>query len=347
MGWSSFPREHKRSLGLALAAFGAVAAATVGWVWLHSAATRADIESRTPRATAEIKTVYVDNLHVEATADKGVSNAVTMPPPAPGEGYVSIVITDIGMSEADTIRAIQEMPPEVALAFSPYAPALAEAIKTATDKKHEALILLPMEPANYPKDDPGPQALLMRQSDDDNARRLDAILQKADGAIGAVNFMGSALLQDEKNVGLLLSALQKRGVLFIENPQGTKSVGTETAARLRAPYLLADLRIDATASELDIQQQLLKLENLAKQRGYAVGVAQPFPVTFNMLANWTAHLSQRGIKLVPVSALWKEKERQASAAEPPPMPPGGQEQPAPPPTSPDAQPPAPAPAPAP
>ncbi|MDF3023851.1 MAG: Divergent polysaccharide deacetylase [Alphaproteobacteria bacterium] len=321
MGWSSFPPEHKKSLARALGLYACAVALVAGWVWLHSDATLRDWQKRTPLAIATVKTVTVDNLQGDTAAQTpAVETAIPMPPPSAGEGYISLIMTDVGLSEADTARAMQELPTEVTLAFSPYSPALSDWLKKAKDANRDTLILLPMEPVNYPKEDPGPQALLMRQSDQDNARRLESVLRQSGGTVGAMNFMGSSLLEDEKNITSVMTALRKRSGLFIEDPQGGDSVASDIAERTGTPYLRAEVKIDAKASELDINQQLLNLENIAKQRGYAVGIAQPYPVTFTALKNWTSHLQQRGIKLVPLAAIWQEKNRQQTAAEPPPMP---------------------------
>ncbi len=317
MGWSSFPPEHKKSLVRAVSLY-AFAVAGVGvWVWLNAADTVKDWEKRTPQAVATVKTVYMTGQTSDAgdtAKPAGFANDINMPPPSPGQGYITIIMTDIGMSEADTGRAMEDLPQDMTLAFSPYSPNLGDWLKKAKDANRETLILIPMEPVTYPKDDPGPQALLTRQSDADNSRRLDWVLRQAGGSVGAMNYMGSSLLADEKNLTSVLNALYKRSALFVENPQGSESLAEVVAERTSTPYLQADISIDKSAAELDVQQQLLNLENLAKKRGYAVGIAQPYPVTFGILKSWAATLDRRGIKLVPLVSLWKAKSRQGNEA---------------------------------
>jgi polysaccharide deacetylase 2 family uncharacterized protein YibQ len=295
---------------------------TAVWVWLHAGDTVKDWEKRTPHAVATVKTVYTSGTgESEAATQKPADFAsdINMPPPSPGQGYITVIMTDIGISETDTGRAMEDLPQDMTLAFSPYSPNLADWMQKARSANRETLILIPMEPVTYPRDDPGPQALLTRHSDADNSRRLDWVLRQANGAVGAMNYMGSSLLADEKNLTSVLNALYKRSSLFVENPQGPESMAEDVAERTSTPYLKADIHIDKSAAELDVKQQLLKLENLAKQRGYAVGIAQPYPITFGILKAWAAGLDSRGIKLVPLAALWKAKSR--SASENPPSPP--------------------------
>lgn len=324
MSWSSFPPEHKKSFVRAVLLYALITGGTALWVWLHADATAKDWDKRTPQAVATVKAVYggADTQASEMVKPVDFAADINVPPPSPGQGYVSIIMTDVGISDADTGRAMQDLPQEMTLAFSPYAPNLADWMKKAKDAHRETLILIPMEPSTYPKDDPGPEALLTRQSDADNSKHLDWVLRQADGSVGAMNYMGSSLLGDEKNLTSVLNALYKRSSLFVENPQGAESMAEDVAERTNTPYLQADVQIDKSAAELDVKQQLLNLENIAKQKGFAVGIAQPYPITFSILKSWATTLESRGIKLVPVAALWKAKSRAAAENAPPPPPPG-------------------------
>lgn len=316
MALSSLPPEHKRSLFAAVALYAAAVGAVGAWLWLHEDETVSDWLARIPHAEAPIRVVAAQNV---TTADPATD--ISLPPAVPGEGFVSIIMTDIGLSAAMTRRAIEELPPEVTLAFSPYGSETAQGMPKAIAAKHETLALLPMEPTLYPKEDPGPQALLTGQSDADNVKRIDWTLKQVNGATGVMNYMGSGLLADEKKLSPVLNNISHRMMFFVENPQtGADSVAEEVAEKNSARYMKADVIIDRDATELDIKQQLLKLENLAKSRGSAIGIAQPYPVTFDILKAWTDNLDSRGIQLVPLATLQKEKARHEQATQSPPQP---------------------------
>ena len=73
---------------------------------------------------------------------------------------------------------------------------------------------------------------------------------------------------------------------------------------VRPGVRVADLLVDEPAVRAEIDARLARLEELARDRGSALGVAGlPGPVTVERLAAWAATLDQRGISLVPVSAL--------------------------------------------
>jgi uncharacterized protein len=133
--------------------------------------------------------------------------------------------------------------------------------------------------------------------------------------VGAMNFMGSGFLNDDRNTRPVFDALKNKNALFVEDPvTNGKAVAGETAKASGMSYLAGDMVIDADASELAIKKQLLDLETLARKRGYAVGIAQPFPITFSILKDWAEGLDRRGVKLVPLKAVLKTKVQHDKAA---------------------------------
>jgi len=323
MGWSSLPPGHKKAFACGVAAYAVAVALAAGLVWYRAESSLSNWEGRIPRAE-----VPISQNGQGVAPDFSNDNSVAAPNGLGGDAKIAFVMTDLGLSDAATKQAVNDLPENIALAFSPYSTDLAAKMNRAKSAGHEALILIPMEPLSYPKDDPGPAALLTRQSDAANAHKLDDLLATGAGATGAMNFMGSALLQDQKNVTALFNRLQKQQLLFVENPQGPESIAEDVTGGMKAPFLEGDAVIDRTASELAIRQQLLALETQARKNGYATGIAHPFPVTFSILKDWADSLARRGFKLVPLSALVKVKVQhdQDTQKTGPSQPPGGQPQ---------------------
>ncbi|MEZ0262281.1 MAG: divergent polysaccharide deacetylase family protein [Alphaproteobacteria bacterium] len=314
MEWSSYPPEHKRSFKAAIFGFTALVAAVGGWLWLTAAPAVKAFDARVPQASVAIKPVYSTPEMAENTTSTFTSDTTVLPP-GDGEGYVGIIMTDLGVSEAASNRALEDLPQQVALAFSPYSQHVAALVEQAVAAKRETLMLVPMEPLSYPHDDPGPRALLTRVAAKDNSDNLSWILRDAKGVTGAMNFMGSSFMSDPKSLLPVFQTLRQRGAVFVENPAPAGPMGLEAAMNAELPYITADLRIDETATELNVKAQLLALENLARKRGYALGIAQPYPLSFTILKSWAESLSQRGITLVPLSSIIKTKAQHDKAAE--------------------------------
>lgn len=305
----TLPPEYRKRLIQGVVCWLVAAACVGGWLAMKAPDTLKDVYARTPHATAPVKTVYLTPQITDAApvafgkGDEGSAAIVA------GKGaYITLVMTDLGLSEDETKRALVDLPGAVALAFSPYSD-LAGWIAKAREAKHEALVLVPMEPASYPKNDPGPKALLTRLSAKENADLLAAILRQSNGAVGVMNFMGALFMKDKKSLAPVFETLEKAGALFVEDRKSPDTAGPETAKAANLPYLASDVTVDVTATEVDVAQKLVELEKLARQRGYAVGIASPYPVSFNMIKSWASDLGARGVTLIPVTAMMKVQAR--------------------------------------
>ena len=73
---------------------------------------------------------------------------------------VSIVVGGLGVGAAKTTDAIMKLPAAVTLAFTPYGSDPGKLAERARAQRHEILLQIPMEPFDYPDNDPGPQTLL-------------------------------------------------------------------------------------------------------------------------------------------------------------------------------------------
>ncbi len=77
-----------------------------------------------------------------------------------GKPKVALVIGGLGLNAKATRQAIEQLPPEVTLSFVPYADGLQGWIDLARANGHEVLLEAPMEPKDYPDNDPGPYTLM-------------------------------------------------------------------------------------------------------------------------------------------------------------------------------------------
>jgi polysaccharide deacetylase 2 family uncharacterized protein YibQ len=57
------------------------------------------------------------------------------------------------------------------------------------------------------------------------------------------------------------------------------------------------------ATPSHIERALARLEALAKERGSAVGISQALPATIDRIALWAKAAENRGIVLVPITAV--------------------------------------------
>lgn len=247
----------------------------------------------------------------EAGADRGVTDEGTRPAwqryarssTAPeDQPRIAVVLRGLGVSSAATEAAIDRLPGEVSLSFSPYARRAGEWAARARASGHEILVDLPMEPKGFPARDPGPRALMTGLPESRNLERLDWILSKVDGAVGVVGVMGSRFVDDADAAAPVLQALKDRGLLYLDNGILGESAVLDIARQIEMPHVVNDRKLDdGQVSRAAIEARLAEAERIAEQRGLAIVIANPYPVTIDLLAEWEDVLDERGFALVGIA----------------------------------------------
>lgn len=215
---------------------------------------------------------------------------------------VAIVVGGLGIGAAKTNDAIGRLPPEVTLGFTPYGNETAKLVDAARTGQHEVLLQVPMEPFDYPDNDPGPQTLLATATRDQNLDRLLWHMSRFQGYIGIANFMGARFVATEAALQPIIDDANKRGLAYFDDGSSPRSTAATTANARAMPFARADVVLDAAPSSAEIDAALGRLERLAKERGTAVGVATALPVSIDRISAWAKSLDNRGIVLVPLSA---------------------------------------------
>ena len=216
---------------------------------------------------------------------------------------IAIVVTGLGHSSEAARSAIQGLPGPITLAFSPYSRRLEEWIRLARAAGHEVLIHVPMEPIEFPNDDPGPNTLLTSLRPSDNNLRLLWALGRGTGYVGVVSHKGSRFTADNSQMRTVLAALNKRGLLFVDSRTSARSATAQIAPTIRLPWTIGNHRIDTRFSREPIDARLRELEVIARKTGRAVGIGTVSPVTFERIAAWVNGVRRRGFVLAPVSAV--------------------------------------------
>jgi hypothetical protein len=125
---------------------------------------------------------------------------------------VAIVIGGLGIGAAKTTDAIMKLPGAVTLAFTPYGSDPGKLVERARAQRHEVLLQIPMEPFDYPDNDPGPQTLLTSLGADQNLDRLFWHLSRFQGYVGLANFMGARFAATDAVMQPLIREAAKRGL---------------------------------------------------------------------------------------------------------------------------------------
>lgn len=219
-----------------------------------------------------------------------------------GQPRIAIIVSGLGLSQTATQSVIDRLPGEMTLSFAPYGNSLSRWTTRARQAGHEYLIEVPMEPFDYPNNDPGPHTLLASYDVQANLERLHWALSRVPTPIGYMNYMGGRFASEDQLVQPIVADAVARGLMVVDDGRSARSRVTAVAQE-NAPVLRADVIIDARADEQSMTNRLTQLEALARENGEAVGVASALPLTITMLEDWAASLRSKGIVLVPVSSI--------------------------------------------
>ena len=218
------------------------------------------------------------------------------------KNQIAIIIGGLGLNEATTQSVLADLPAETTLAFAPYANGLFDWMARARGRGHELLIQLPLEPFDYPNNDPGPKTLLVDDIWEANVDRLHWLLSRMTNYVGVVNYLGARYSASPEALRPLFNEIRSRGLLYVDDGSTPLSRSSEVAEELSVPFVQSSLVLDTLLTAEDIDAQLLELESLAREKGIAIGVASAFPITVKRLKRWAEGAERRGIKLIPISA---------------------------------------------
>jgi polysaccharide deacetylase 2 family uncharacterized protein YibQ len=232
--------------------------------------------------------VYASGTDLQRT------RAATMP-------TISIIIGGLGVGAAKTNDAIVKLPGAVTLAFTPYGSDPGKLVERARAHKHEVLLQLPMEPYDYPDNDPGPQTLLTSLSSTQNLDRLQWLMARMQGYVGVASLMGSRFTASDQALSPILREVAKRGLIYLDDGSSSRSVASQIAGASNLSFVKAEIVLDKLPAPAEIDKALARLELAAREHGSAIGFASASPATVARIGDWAKKVTGRGFVLVPIS----------------------------------------------
>ncbi|MBN8521348.1 MAG: divergent polysaccharide deacetylase family protein [Alphaproteobacteria bacterium] len=223
-------------------------------------------------------------------------------PPPPMKARIAIIIDDMGISPAYSRRVMEFLPPEITLAFLPYAPQTPDLARMATAKGHELMIHVPMA-AMKEDQDLGDMALRRGMTPPEITAELERMMTVFSGYQGINNHMGSYLTQDKDAMSAVMSVLESKNLFFVDSKTSPQSVAEEIARQAGVRYAARDIFIDHEPTAEFVATSLHKAEKMALKRRQAVIIGHPKDVTIEGLKKWIPTLKDKGIEIVPVSHL--------------------------------------------
>lgn len=256
-----------------------------------------------PRLTERSRYGLLPRIGADGATPAQVYARPFVPPPgAKAAGHIALIVGGLGISQSGTAEAIAKLPPAISLAFAPYGSELERTVQKARGSGHEIFLQVPMEPFDYPDNDPGPHTLLTGPKMAENGDKLQWALGRFTGYVGVVNFLGGRLTADAGALAPVLKEFAGRGLMVVDDGSSARSLLASAAQRAQIPNIKVDRLIDGVTRADAIDKELAGLEAMARERGVAVAAATALPVSIERIAHWAAGLEAKNLVLVPVSA---------------------------------------------
>lgn len=217
---------------------------------------------------------------------------------------VAVIVSGLGISRAVTHDALK-LHEYVTVSFSPYARDIGSWRSAIRATGHEMLIDLPLQPANYPLTDPGPYGVLLNRGDVEDNRRMQWMMARFPTSIGFLTPQSESFTTSDDAFKMVLQSLANRGLMLVLGQEPPRKETKDIVDASHTAIAIANILLDEEQSPTAIQARLTQLEERAKKNGYAIGIAQAYPVTIEQLKVWSQSLAEKGIILVPVSAIVK------------------------------------------
>lgn len=225
-----------------------------------------------------------------------------VPPIKPGTPTVSIGVVDFGLSGDASKQALSDLSPDVSMVMTPYTTSSDYWVGEARNNGHEVWLELPVETDLYPRDDSGPQTLLISAIERTNMNKLNWLMAQAQGYVGFVTPYQPAFMKSENDVRPVMNEIYGRGLGFVDGSTSISAPPQKFSYSNGAIYRNTDVWIDIPSTPEHMAASLRQLEVAAQSGGSAIGMMHSTPEGLKALQTWIDGLPQKNITLTPLSA---------------------------------------------
>ncbi|MBW2092909.1 MAG: divergent polysaccharide deacetylase family protein, partial [Deltaproteobacteria bacterium] len=214
---------------------------------------------------------------------------------------VAIVIDDLGVDK-NQIKCFLKLQIPLAMAILPFQAHSREVAEEAHKRGCVVMLHLPMEPAQYPLVNPGEGALLTSMNQDEIKACVQKAFQAVPFIIGVNNHMGSRFTEDAQRMRWVLDEIKKRELYFLDSRTSVRSQAYAIARNLGIKTAERAVFLDNVQEAEAIRIQIKRLITLARQRGQAIAIGHPYPITCQVLKKEYNYIKSK-VELVSITNL--------------------------------------------
>lgn len=222
------------------------------------------------------------------------------------KAYLSLIIDDFGYGGEGT-EEILGMDIALTAAVMPFSDNTEEDVKKIKEAGKEAIIHLPMESKTGKRSWVGDKGIFTDTTEEEIRQIIDEAVKNVDIAVGLNNHMGSAIMEDENKVEVIMKELKARNMIFVDSLTTENSKGKTAALKEGVSYIPRNYFIDSPGNIEIVINQLKKAAECAKENGYAVAIGHVGPAGGKTTAEGINfikdELEKDGIEFVTISQL--------------------------------------------
>ena len=221
---------------------------------------------------------------------------------------LAIVVEDFGSVCDELVLKYTQLDKNICFAIIPGLRYSDDVMNMVEDSGHEIIIHAPMEPTDFPKRDPGKNAIFVDMSKGEIQRQIKKYLRQLPFAVGLSNHMGNLATADTDVMKSVLEVLKEENLYFIDNRASTASVGYQLAQQMLIPSYQRDLYIDLPdASNETLTHCLDELTKLRDRKQQIILVAHFKGIEeYECLKTLIRRVRGQRFDLVPVSNFGKK-----------------------------------------
>jgi len=227
--------------------------------------------------------------------------AVSVGPVTPVRAQMAIIVDDLGY-DSEGIEKLFSINAPLTVSVLPRLELSSQLAEQAREHGFEVMLHLPLEgSAGAPVN----EGTLTSGMDDDTLRTMfEENLASVPGVVGINNHQGSTFTTDYEATNRLMQMIKDSGLFFVDSRTSSESVAERVAREHGVRTASNNMFLDNVNDEQSVEQRLAALENMALERGAAIGICHVYKrSSMAVLERCLANLDTAKIELVAVSEL--------------------------------------------
>ncbi len=221
--------------------------------------------------------------------------------------FLAIVVDDFGTVGDELLQQWLELPVQINFSIFSGMKYSEETMNRAHAQGRETLVHVPMEPIDYPRENPGDNPILVQM---DQARVEKTLLRHLNAlplCAGINNHMGSLATTDNTIMGWVMGVLKKKGRFFLDSRTSNVSIAFQTAQKARIPAFRNDLFLDSPdISDATLEARISQVRELGQHRNAVVAITHCHNAEkLQYLKAFIDKAMAAGFTLIPLSQVGK------------------------------------------